>query len=119
MRTTTYRSARCVSAVLLALAAVLVTCRASQAAEVPFTPYGMDATPQALFYSGAWRHYGTDSVPLSHAAHNNFHDVYGLDIIPASSIPDVRELHHVLPHQTLQVLTQAIEEEQSRRAPSR
>ena len=52
-------------------------------------------------------------------AHNNFHDVYGLDIIPASSIPDVRDLHHVLPHQTLQVLTQAIEEEQSRRALSR
>jgi hypothetical protein len=72
-------------------------------------PYGMDPVPDAVFYRGAWDRYGSDPVPDTATSDLGFHTIYGLDAIPQGVVPTVNDLRDVLPHQTLEVLTRAIE----------
>jgi hypothetical protein len=83
---------------------------AAQSDSIPYAPYGMDPVPYAVFYRGAWDRYGSDPTPQSTTSDLGFTDVYGLDPIPTGAVPRLQELRHTLPQQTLEVLTQAIEE---------
>jgi hypothetical protein len=62
---------------------------------IPFTPYGMDAVPGAMFNSEAWDRYGSDPVPAGVTADFGFRDNYGLDAIPEAAIPYIHETKHV------------------------
>jgi hypothetical protein len=87
---------------------------------VPFTPYGMDAVPGAVFYERAWDRYGSDPVPAGVTSDLGFRDVYGLDAIPEAVIPSLHEqIRQVFPHHLLQVLTSAQTEIAPRQRPSR
>ena len=99
---------RSFAALACALPALLIgTCAF---AEIPFAPYGMDPVPYAVFFSGDnWDRYGSDPVPNGMTSDMGFRDVYGLDAIPEAAVPHLHRLKDTLSHQTLQVLTQALE----------
>lgn len=99
---------------LSGLAAVfsLATAAIAQDDVIPFAPYGMDPVPYAVFFSGDnWDRYGTDPVPNGATSDMGFRDVYGLDAIPEAAVPHLHRLKDTLPHETLQVLTSALEED--------
>lgn len=93
-----------IGAAALAVAWLVVFCAPSAA-----TPYGMDAVPEADFYTGAWNRYGSDPVPSSTTNDFGSPSFYGLDAIPGAFIPAIHSLKDVLPHETLRVLTRALE----------
>lgn len=94
---------------IFAFVLALAVSSAISYAQVPWTPYGMDAVPDSDFYRAAWDRYGSDPVPRSDVDEYKFVDVYGLDGIPDSFVPTLHEIKHLLPHETLVVLTRAIE----------
>lgn len=98
------------SASLPHVAAAFVLVPTLAQAEIGFTPYGMDAVPGAVFYTGPWNFYGSDQVPTSRTADHGFRGAYGLDGIPDSAVPHLLRLKDALPGEHLQVLTRAIEE---------
>src|SRR5215207_4417492 len=98
----------------------LATAAAAQDDVIPFAPYGMDPVPSAVFFSGDnWDRYGSDPVPNGVTSDLGFRDVYGLDAIPEAAVPHLHRLKDTLPHQTLQVLTEAIEAGALRTPPGR
>jgi hypothetical protein len=93
----------------LILAPLLVACAALDPSPAGAWPYGMDPVPDAVFDREAWNHYGSDPVPESATSDLGFQDVYGLDAIPEAIVGTLDDLRHVLGHQTLEVLTRALE----------
>jgi hypothetical protein len=114
-----------IGSICAACCALVAAASAANAADgvsdpIPFTPYGMDAVPGAVFYERAWDRYGSDPVPAGVTSDLGFRDVYGLDAIPEAVIPSVHEqIRQVFPHHLLQVLTSAETEIAPRQRPSR
>jgi hypothetical protein len=102
----------CLLAAFVVIAATLPALAADGVSDpIPFTPYGMDAVPGALFYSQRWDRYGSDPVPAGITSDFGFRDVYGLDAIPEALVPSVHDhIRQVFPHHFLEVLTGEVSE---------
>jgi hypothetical protein len=69
----------------------------------------MDPVPESVFSPQPWDRYGSDPVPEGASSDLGARLDYGLDAIPGAHVPTILDLRHALPHEPLQVLTEALE----------
>lgn len=80
------------------------------------TPYGEDAIPNSNESLRARTGYGTDPVPSTEIENGYTIRAYGFDLVPSTPRGDFGQ---IVPNQTLQVITGAVEDSPARPAGSR